>query len=256
MSILKGLLISYVDDFSITVASPSHRGNIHQLQSLFPTLAAKGRDIGVSFLVPRPNSSTSEPRARGPPSQQPSLSWKATSSTPPKSSGGWVTGLPPPPSPPPTTSGTECREGQRTTFFQLLPPSCPRRPVSFRSSLTLGTEYALPLSEFPAPPQMPIQHRQASDNPSPPSPHSGPKTRQGTSRGASPPFFSPLTGGRKSPSRPLRNHLPVDALAHLSLPLQGASHASVLSCPLPHHQEGLCPRLSSGKRPTGPPDPR
>jgi len=53
MSIPRGLMVSYVDDFSITVASPSYRGNIHRLQSLFSTIAAKGRDIGVSFSVPK-----------------------------------------------------------------------------------------------------------------------------------------------------------------------------------------------------------
>ena len=53
MSIPKGLMISYVDDFSIRVASPSHRGNIRHLQRLFSSLAAKGRDIGVSFSVPK-----------------------------------------------------------------------------------------------------------------------------------------------------------------------------------------------------------
>jgi len=35
------------------VASPSHRGNIRRLQGLFSTIAAKGRDIGVSFSVPK-----------------------------------------------------------------------------------------------------------------------------------------------------------------------------------------------------------
>jgi len=53
MSIPRGLMVSYVDDFSITVASPSHRGNIRRLQTLFSTMAAKARDIGVSFSVPK-----------------------------------------------------------------------------------------------------------------------------------------------------------------------------------------------------------
>jgi len=46
-------MISYVDDFSITVASPSYRGNIYRLQRLYSTIAAKGRDLGVSFSVPK-----------------------------------------------------------------------------------------------------------------------------------------------------------------------------------------------------------
>ena len=53
MLILKGLMVSYVDDFSITLASPAHRGNICQLETLFNTVAARGRDIGVSFAVPK-----------------------------------------------------------------------------------------------------------------------------------------------------------------------------------------------------------
>ena len=51
-SISKGLMVSYVDDFSITVASPSHGGNIRKLQRLFNTVAARGRVIGVSGSVP------------------------------------------------------------------------------------------------------------------------------------------------------------------------------------------------------------
>jgi len=52
MSIPRGLLVSYVDDFSVTVASPSYRGNIRRLQSLFSNIATKGGEIGVSFSVP------------------------------------------------------------------------------------------------------------------------------------------------------------------------------------------------------------
>ena len=53
MSIPRGLMVSYVDDFSVTVASPSHRGNIRQLQGPFSTIATKGRSIAVSFSVPK-----------------------------------------------------------------------------------------------------------------------------------------------------------------------------------------------------------
>jgi len=42
MSIPTGLMISYVDDFAVTVASPSHRGNIRRLQGLFSTIATRG----------------------------------------------------------------------------------------------------------------------------------------------------------------------------------------------------------------------
>jgi len=53
MSILRGLMVSYVDDFSMTVASPFYRSNIRGLQRLFSTIAARGRDLGVSFSVPK-----------------------------------------------------------------------------------------------------------------------------------------------------------------------------------------------------------
>ena len=53
MALPKGLMVSYVDDFSITVASSSYRGNIRRLQELFATISSKGRDIGVSFSVPK-----------------------------------------------------------------------------------------------------------------------------------------------------------------------------------------------------------
>ena len=53
LSIPSGLMVSYVDEFWITVASPSYRGNVHRLQGLFSTIAPKGRDRGVSFSVPK-----------------------------------------------------------------------------------------------------------------------------------------------------------------------------------------------------------
>jgi len=53
MSIPRGLIGSYVDDLTITVASPAYRGTICRLQNLFSTIAAKGRDLGVSFSVPK-----------------------------------------------------------------------------------------------------------------------------------------------------------------------------------------------------------
>jgi len=72
MSVPRGLMISYIDDFSITVASPSYRGNIGRLQSLFSTIAAKGRDIGVSFSVPKTELiHWRTPSLRTPPSRAP-----------------------------------------------------------------------------------------------------------------------------------------------------------------------------------------
>jgi len=50
-SIPRGLMISYVDDFALTVASLSYRGNIRRLQQLFERLESKASRLGVSFSV-------------------------------------------------------------------------------------------------------------------------------------------------------------------------------------------------------------
>jgi len=47
----RGLMISYVDDFALTAASLSYRGNIRHLQELFEKLEAKALRLGVSFSV-------------------------------------------------------------------------------------------------------------------------------------------------------------------------------------------------------------
>jgi len=44
-------MISYVDDFGLTVASLSYRGNIRRLQELFERLEKKASRLGVSLLV-------------------------------------------------------------------------------------------------------------------------------------------------------------------------------------------------------------
>jgi len=72
MSIPKELMVSYVDDFSITVGSLTHRGNIRKLQRLFNTVAANGRDIGVAFSVPKTELiHWRTPSERSPPSMAP-----------------------------------------------------------------------------------------------------------------------------------------------------------------------------------------
>ena len=53
ITIPKGLMVSYVDDFSVTVASESHRSNIRRLQGIFRTLAQKGRSLDVEFSIPK-----------------------------------------------------------------------------------------------------------------------------------------------------------------------------------------------------------
>ena len=53
LKVPKGLMISYVDDFSVTVASESHRTNIRRLQGIFQTLSRKGRTLNVEFSIPK-----------------------------------------------------------------------------------------------------------------------------------------------------------------------------------------------------------
>jgi len=47
----RGLMISYVDDFALTVASLSYRGNTRRLQELIERLAKKASRLGVFFSV-------------------------------------------------------------------------------------------------------------------------------------------------------------------------------------------------------------
>jgi len=49
--VLRGLMISYVDDFALTVDSLSYSGNIRWLQDLFDKLERKASRLGVSFSV-------------------------------------------------------------------------------------------------------------------------------------------------------------------------------------------------------------
>ena len=46
-----GIMVSYVDDFSLTVASPSLRSNIQRLQSFFLVVSHKASALDVSFSV-------------------------------------------------------------------------------------------------------------------------------------------------------------------------------------------------------------
>ena len=48
-----GIMVSYVDDFSLTVASPSHRSNIRRLEDLFSKISQRASELHVSFSVPK-----------------------------------------------------------------------------------------------------------------------------------------------------------------------------------------------------------
>jgi len=51
--ILRGLMLSYVDDFAQTPASLSYKGNIRRLQRLFRTIQARAAPLGIAFSVPK-----------------------------------------------------------------------------------------------------------------------------------------------------------------------------------------------------------
>ena len=71
-AIPKGIMISYVDDFSLKVASDSPRTNIRRLQGLFRTLTRRGHQLEVKFstpkteLIPWRTPSQRSPRSQAP----------------------------------------------------------------------------------------------------------------------------------------------------------------------------------------------
>ena len=71
-AIPRGVMLSYVDDFSLTVASNSYRTNIRRLQDLFRTLTSRGDRLEVKFSVPKTELiHWRTPSQRSPPSQAP-----------------------------------------------------------------------------------------------------------------------------------------------------------------------------------------
>ena len=68
----RGVMLSYVDDFALTVASPSYRTNIRRLQGLFRTLTKRGDHLEVKFSTPKTELiHWRTPSQRSPPSQAP-----------------------------------------------------------------------------------------------------------------------------------------------------------------------------------------
>jgi hypothetical protein len=53
LNIPKGIMFSYVDDFTVTVASLSYRRNVQRLQHYFSALKRRASAIGMSFSVPK-----------------------------------------------------------------------------------------------------------------------------------------------------------------------------------------------------------
>ena len=71
-AIPRGAMISYVDHFSLTVASDSHRTNIRRLQGLFRALTKRGDLLEVKFSTPKTDLIYwRTPSQRSPPSQAP-----------------------------------------------------------------------------------------------------------------------------------------------------------------------------------------
>jgi len=53
LEIPRSLIIYYVDDFAVTVASPSYRTNVRLLQKFFSALKRKASPINISFSIPK-----------------------------------------------------------------------------------------------------------------------------------------------------------------------------------------------------------
>jgi len=53
MEIPRSLIVSYVNDFAVTVASPSYRTNIRLLLKAFSFIRGKAFLINISFSVPK-----------------------------------------------------------------------------------------------------------------------------------------------------------------------------------------------------------
>jgi len=53
LEIPRSPFISYVDDFAVTVASPSYRTNVRLLQKSFSSLKRKASTINISFSIPK-----------------------------------------------------------------------------------------------------------------------------------------------------------------------------------------------------------
>jgi len=53
LEIPRSLIVSYVNDFAVTVASPSYRTNVRLLQKSFSALKRKASPINISFSVPK-----------------------------------------------------------------------------------------------------------------------------------------------------------------------------------------------------------
>ena len=71
-AIPRRVMLSYVDDFSITVASTSYRTNIRRLQDIFRTLTKRGDRLEVKFSTPKTELiHWRTPSQRTPPSQAP-----------------------------------------------------------------------------------------------------------------------------------------------------------------------------------------
>jgi len=63
-AIPKGIMLYYVDDFAITVASDSHWGNIYRLQRVITDISQKGKDLGISLSVPKTALIPQQPPSR------------------------------------------------------------------------------------------------------------------------------------------------------------------------------------------------
>src|SRR5205807_2193251 len=71
--LVRGLVLSYVDDFSLTVSSGSYRTNIRLLQAAFLSIKARAREWRISFSIPNTELiHWRTPKQRDPPGVPPS----------------------------------------------------------------------------------------------------------------------------------------------------------------------------------------
>jgi len=53
LDIPRSLIVSYIDDFAVTVASPSYRTNVRLFQKTFSSLKRRASLINISFSIPK-----------------------------------------------------------------------------------------------------------------------------------------------------------------------------------------------------------
>jgi len=80
LEIPRSIIISYVNDFAVTVASPSYRTNVRLLQKCFSALQRNASPINISFSVPKAELNHCRTTRSNEPLCSSRCSWKISSS--------------------------------------------------------------------------------------------------------------------------------------------------------------------------------